>query len=221
MAKSELDKFKDLINKDVAMMNKLEDTKATVVKTLEKQLDDSDFVDCEVIEEDPTHEKIKNQIDAINNSSELSDTFNQLFDDMNKKYGLNIKFGTLNQSLLNVIDPRAKKAMELYLSETYGRFRVAFYTQVLTAIAQLSAQVFDPEYLTSSSISYPDKLETMERLFGFVNQVNEIYDQVNIDNADMKLDIMKEDKDEQFDMSNKDIKNIMADYVKKSRENNK
>lgn len=222
---NDLDKFKELINKDVAMMNNLDGTKIAILNTVSKKprySQDEDFVDCEVIEtEDPTSQRIKEQVETINGSAELSNTFNQLFDDMNKKYGLNIKFdaGSFNQSLLNIIDPKAKAAMELYLSESYGRFRVILYSQFLNAIAQLSSQVLDPAYLLSDSISYPDKLEIMERLFNFVNQLNEIYDQVNIDNADLKLGTMSEDSDsDQFDIDNSDVKAIMKEYVKKHRE---
>lgn len=130
------------------------------------------------------------------NQKKVSDMFGKLFNDLNQKYGLEIRFdfNSLSNSLEYIISPTNKRALELYLSEAYGRFRVVLYNQYLQAIAALSAQILDPDYLLSESMSYDAKLATMEKLFNFIQSMNQIYEQVNVSDTDMKLEKLSEDK---------------------------
>lgn len=126
---------------------------------------------------------------------QMVDMFEQLFGDLNKKFGLDIKidFNSWSKSLSYIIEPKNKKALELYLSEAYGRFRVVLYGQYLQAIALLSSQVLNPDYILSDSMTYDDKLKVMEQLYGFMQKMNEIYEQVNIPDTELKLEKISED----------------------------
>jgi small-conductance mechanosensitive channel len=58
-------------------------------------------------------------------SDQVSEMFSKLFNDLNQKYGLDVQldFNSFSKSLNYIIQPKNKKALELYLSEAYGRFR--------------------------------------------------------------------------------------------------
>lgn len=125
----------------------------------------------------------------------VSEMFGNLFTDLNQKYGLNVRFDldSFSNSLTYIIEPRNKRAMELYLSEAYGRFRVILYQQYLQAIALLSSQILNPSYILSDSMTYADKLEIMKQLYEFMNTMNDIYEKVNIPDTELKLEKLSDD----------------------------
>lgn len=157
-----------------------------------------------------THEVADHADDG--KKSEIAAAFNQLFTDLNQKYGLNVSldFDSFSNSLEYMISPKNKEALEYYLSEAYGRFRVVLYGQYLQAIATLSAQILDPDYLLSESMSYDQKLDTMQRLYEFMSTMNDIYKEVNIPNAEMKLEKMSDDERPDYSINDPEVRKVLS-----------
>jgi len=155
--------------------------------------------------------KVRGQKEAVKNM------FNQLFSDLNQKYGLNVHFDvdSLSNSVNYIIEPRNKKAMEYYLSEAYGRYRVILYQQYLQAIALLSNQILDPAYILSDSMTYDQKLDTLERLYQFMVSMNDIYKEVNIPDTEMKLEKISTDSQKTYDLNDPKIREYMDNIFNK------
>lgn len=157
------------------------------------------------------------QAERMNISKEKRDqvakVISQLFSDLDQKYGLNVilDFDQKTEKVSYLIDPVNKKAAEYYLSIAYGAYRIALYKKYLQAIALLSEQVLDPNYILSESMTYDQKLDTLERLYGFMNTMNEIYEKVNIPDTSMKLEKIKEDQQPQYKLNSPDIQKFMED----------
>lgn len=157
-------------------------------------------------------QKAKDKLQANEaQKAQVSKMFNQLFTDLNQKYGLNIQFdfNSFSNQLSYIIEPTNKRAMEYYLSEAYGRFRVVLYQQYLNAIAILSAQILDPAYLLSESMTYADKLETMQKLYEFMSTMNEIYEAVNIPDTEVKLEKLSEDQNTPYNLNDPNVRKFM------------
>lgn len=155
--------------------------------------------------------KVKGQKEAVKTM------FNQLFADLNQKYGLNVHFDvdSLSNSVNYIIEPKNKKAMEYYLSEAYGRYRVILYQQYLQAIALLSNQILDPAYILSDSMTYDQKLDTLERLYQFMVSMNDIYKEVNIPDTDMKLEKISTDNQKTYDLNDPKVRDYMDSIFNK------
>lgn len=166
----------------------------------------------------------KNALIRKENQQQVNKMFGKLFDDLNKKYGLDVRFDydSLSNSLEYIINPTNKRALELYLSEAYGRFRVVLYNQYLQAIAALSAQILDPNYILSDSMSYDAKLATLEKLFNFMQTMNEIYQQVSVPDTDMKLEKLSEDTNKigGININDPDVRGFLEQFTKEVKSNN-
>lgn len=151
----------------------------------------------------------------------LSKAFEQLFSDLNKKYGLNVNlsFDSFSNNLKYIINPVNKKVAEYYLSEAFGRIRVVLYNQFMGAISLIASQILDPKYLLSNSMTYDQKLDTMQRLFEFMQAMNEIYSQVNIPDTDLKLEKVSEDSRPTYDLNSSEVQDFMSSIFNNVKNN--
>jgi hypothetical protein len=154
---------------------------------------------------------------------EVAAVFNNLFSDLNSKYGLEVSmnFDSFTGNLSYMIEPNNKRAAEYYLSEAYGSFRVALYGQFLQAIALLASQILDPQYLLSESMTYEQKLDTMDRLYQFMATMNEIYKEVNIPDTEMKLEKMSSAQRPTYRLDDPNVRAFMEntfDQIKSSEQ---
>lgn len=155
---------------------------------------------------------------------QVANMFNNLFSELNQKYGLNVQFDfdSFSNSIQYIIQPQNKRAMEMYLSEAYGRFRVVLYQRYLQAIALLSSQILDPAYILSDSMTYADKLEIMKQLYEFMKTMNEIYEQVNIPDTELKLEKISEDNHSQsYDINDPRASEFLGNLFKNVSEQQK
>lgn len=143
--------------------------------------------------------------------------FGRLFTDLNSRYQLDVSidFNSFSNSLMNIIEPSKKRIMECYLSEAYGRIRVILYAQYLQAIVALSSQLLDPKYILSESMTYDQKLDVMQKLFEFMNTINEIYKDVNIEDTELKLEKISSDNKPQVKLDSPEIQDILDSVFKK------
>lgn len=143
---------------------------------------------------------------------QVAQMFNNLFQDLNTKYGLSVSFDfdSFSNSLNYIIEPKNKLAAEYYLSEAYGRFRTVLYGQYLQAIAMLSAQILDPAYLLSDSMTYDQKLDTMQKLYEFMRTSEEIYEKVKVPDTAVKLEKLSTDNRQSYSLDDPSVQEFMA-----------
>ena len=156
--------------------------------------------------------------DANNELKKMSDVFNSLFEGLNQKYGLNIHYDceSFADSLKSIIDPTNMKAMSLYLSEGYERFRLILYQQYLVTIAMISKQIFDPSYILSESLTFADKMIVIEKLMMFMKQMNEIYAEVKVEHTERILENMSDNKTNTYNLDDPKIKDILEAVAKRT-----
>lgn len=127
--------------------------------------------------------------DKIEKSKEVSAALNRVFTEYNQKYGLSLKFdfNSLSQSLLYITDKKNFRTLELFVSETFGRFRALIMVKVLQSIAIIADDILDPKKLLSNEVEYTDKFLVVEKLLTYVDMIEKLYDQVKIVGADTEL----------------------------------
>jgi hypothetical protein len=152
--------------------------------------------------------------------NKVAQAFNQLFEDLNQKYGLNVHFtfDDYNQTLSYMIEPTNARAMELYISDAYSKFRVMMYGQFLNSLALLSAQILDPAYLLSESMTYDQKLDTMERLFSFMNTMEEINEKIHISDVPLKLEKLTSDQRPTYKLDDPRVRQFMEDTFNETKQ---
>lgn len=152
--------------------------------------------------------------------NQVARAFNQLFEDLNQKYGLNVhlNFDDYNQTLSYMIEPVNARAMELYISDAYSKFRVIMYGQFLNSLALLSAQILDPAYLLSESMTYDQKLDTMERLFSFMATMEEINEKIHVQDVPLKLEKLTSDQRPTYKLDDPRVRQFMEDTFKETKQ---
>lgn len=236
------DYYRDLINKSE---NKSE---TYIDDTITQVHDDSQYADYKVInaepipskEDDPFADEESDSMKIFNHGSkkgfgdqvekllaapkhentDVVATFKQLFTDLNTTYGLDIKFdfNSFTKTLSYIISPTNMSAMEVYLSESYSRVRATLYMMYLNAIAQLSQQILDPRFLTSSSMSYQDKLILMRELFQYIDSLDNIYERIKVSDGDLKLKKLASEKSEVDNYNTPEVQEFMEALLKNVRE---
>lgn len=158
---------------------------------------------------------------AKRSNEDVTQMLSKLFDDLNKKYGLDVQldFNSFTHSLEFIIQPKNKRALELYLSEAYSRIRVLLYGQYLNAIVLLSSQILNPDYLLSESMSYEGKLAIVRELYSFMKDMNQIYKEVEIDNSELKIQKLAEEDSREDKLTDPDVLNFLENLTKSLREN--
>jgi len=128
------------------------------------------------------------------NKSDIAEKTNRAFEELvnkfNEKYKLDIKIDFTNFStmLLDIVDSKNKKVYELYLSEFASRFRVVAQIKFMQAIAILSEQILDPNWLLSTSTTFEAKFIMVEKLFSFMTSIEMFYSEVNIKSSELELE---------------------------------
>jgi hypothetical protein len=159
-------------------------------------------------------------IKSIRSNDDVTSMLSKLFDDLNRKYGLDVKldFNSFTHSLEFIIQPKNKRALELYLSEAYSRIRVLLYGQYLNAIVLLSSQILNPDYLLSESMSYEGKLAIVRELYSFMKDMNQIYKEVEIENSELKIQKLAEEDSSEDKLTDPDVLNFLESLTKSLRE---
>lgn len=217
--KADTSRYRDLINRDSGYVD-YEDV------TEDSKLDSSELLDKSTIKglppsifQDVTAKAKKLEADK-EKKSQMMTAFNNLFNDLNQKYGLNVKFDfdSFTSSLNFIIEPTNKRALELYISEAFSRYRVVLYSQYLQAIALLSSQILDPAYLLSESMTYADKLETLRSLYEFMQSIEEIYKEINVPDSGIKLEKIAESKQEHYSLNDPEVRKYMEQLFNKVKD---
>lgn len=150
--------------------------------------------------------------------AEVQKTFNSLYESLNEKYGLSLQMSaeSFTDMMRTITDPRAKQAMELYLSESYSRFRVLLHSKFLNAIAALAEQLLDPDYLLSEDIPYAEKLLLMRNLFDFMQKVQDLYAQVDVPDSAQKLEHLTDESTGDSSLNDPSTRALLAQLLGKA-----
>lgn len=142
--------------------------------------------DAEIIIHDAASLPVK---DKMARSKEISSALNRVFTEYNEKYGLSLRmdFQNISQSLLYITDQKSFRTLELFLSETFGRFRALIMVKVLQSIVILAEDILDPKRLLSNEVALEDKFIIVEKLLTYVDMIENLYSKVKILGADTEL----------------------------------
>jgi len=156
--------------------------------------------------------KLSEELATVETKQEVQKTFNSLYNDLNKKYGLqlNMDANSFSELMRGISDPKMKEAMNLYTSEAFSRFRALLYNRYMTSLAMLSEKILDPAYILSDNVPYEEKLSLMERLFKFMAAIEQIYSTVNIENSDIKLSHLSDNNNAAVDLNDAGTRELLA-----------
>jgi hypothetical protein len=151
------------------------------------------------------------------------ETFKGLFTDLNAKYGFDIQmdFTSFVENLNVIIDPRNKRVVELYMSETFDRFKVLINLKLIQAVTTLAEKILDPAELLSESTSYTDKFIMLEKLFNFMKQLTELAKEIKIQSADLELGKISSENTQLDDTTNPEVSEFLRTLAKNIKEDNK
>jgi hypothetical protein len=154
-------------------------------------------------------------------NQEKADSINtslcQIITDYNKKYGtsLDIDFSDISRTLVNVSDPRKTRVLELYLSNVFQSIRPVIYLQMLSKLALLVDYVLDPQRLTDGSLTYSDQFICIEKILGYINLIEGLKDEILIKGADLELQKIGEEEQEEMKSGMSDDDKEMVDEFMK------
>lgn len=147
--------------------------------------------------------------------AKTNESFREIISGFNTKYQLDVQinFDSFADSLKYIVDPKNKKVVELYLSETFTRFRTIIYMKMMQSIAILSEQILDPEFLMSNTVTMGDKFTIVEKLFQFMKTIEEIYANIKIASSDLELSRIN-DTEELDNNGNEAVDSFLKDLQK-------
>lgn len=130
-----------------------------------------------------------NEVDIAPKNTDAIATIVDLYNDLNSKYGFKLEFDitTLANNFKDIINPKRRKLFELYLSEAFGRSRLIFFQRGLVTIMDLMEQVSKPSVLRDPSMDLDYKLNMMQRLLSLMEQFEQMYANVKIDDTEVQL----------------------------------
>ena len=122
-------------------------------------------------------------------NSAAVDKVKELYQEYSQKYNLKVEFNisTLTENFKDIIDPNRKKVFEIYLSEAFDRTRLVIFQRSLVAISSLLSQVTDPLTLEDTSLPLEYKFGMISQLMNLMNNFNQMYEQIHINDSDTKL----------------------------------
>ena len=158
--------------------------------------------------------------DKEQKAQELNLALNDVFTRYNKEYGTNLQidFSSLSRTLVNVSDPKSRRTLELYLSEVFQSVRPVL---ILTMISKLSLAIdyiLDPERMFGGELQLTDIWVSVEKILQFVQQLEDMKDQILIERADLELKKLGDGES----LSGNELENneIVQDFMKLFKKDN-
>ena len=158
--------------------------------------------------------------DKEQKAQELNLALNDVFTRYNKEYGTNLQidFSSLSRTLVNVSDPKSRRTLELYLSEVFQSVRPVL---ILTMISKLSLAIdyiLDPERMFGGELQLTDIWVSVEKILQFVQQLEDMKDQILIERADLELKKLGDGES----LSGNELENneVVQDFMKLFKKDN-
>lgn len=158
--------------------------------------------------------------DKEQKAQELNLALNDVFTRYNKEYGTNLQidFSSLSRTLVSVSDPKSRRTLELYLSEVFQSVRPVL---ILTMISKLSLAIdyiLDPERMFGGELQLTDIWVSVEKILQFVQQLEDMKDQILIERADLELKKLGDGES----LSGNELENneVVQDFMKLFKKDN-
>ena len=158
--------------------------------------------------------------DKEQKAQELNLALNDVFTRYNKEYGTNLQidFSSLSRTLVNVSDQKSRRTLELYLSEVFQSVRPVL---ILTMISKLSLAIdyiLDPERMFGGELQLTDIWVSVEKILQFVQQLEDMKDQILIERADLELKKLGDGES----LSGNELENneVVQDFMKLFKKDN-
>ncbi len=146
---------------------------------------------------------------------ELTASLNNIFTTYNEKYGLDISvdFGNLSNTLLNVSDKKTREVLELYVSEVFKSLRPILLLHLIQRLTLSIDYILQPERMFDpNSFSAADLFLVVEKLMQYIQQLNDMMDEVTIDDSDLILKRIAEQKND-VNLDNEESKKVVNEFM--------
>lgn len=122
-------------------------------------------------------------------SKDTIDNVVSLYNEYNERYGFKVEFNVseLASNFKDIIDPDKMKVFEIYLSEAFARFRLVFFQRSIITISELLDQVSNPALLKDPALTIEYKYGMMSKLFELMGTATQLYEQIKVEDVDIKL----------------------------------
>ena len=139
----------------------------------------------------------KNEKDA--KALQINASINEIISRYNKEYGtdINLDLGNLSNAIVAVSDPNVRRTLELYVSEVFKSVKPILLLHLLNRLVLCLDYVLDPKrLLDSNSFSPADSFLIIEKLQGYVLNLQDIIDQTAIKDSDAVLKKMADERND-------------------------
>lgn len=123
-------------------------------------------------------------------SQQMSLALNNLFSQFNEKYGLevNVCFDDISKSIVALADPKSRRELELYVSNTFEGFKSLIYIKLMSSMSIVIDHMLDPSRLMSGDFSSADYFLIVEKLMSYIETLERLKSSIVIQGASVELD---------------------------------
>ena len=153
---------------------------------------------------------------------EMTASLNEIFSRYNKEYhtDLNIDFSSLSRTLVNVADPKSRHVLELYVSEVFKSLKPILILHLIQKLTIAIDYILEPQRLFSQEMSLQDVWICVDKIMSYVDQLNQMKDEIQIKGSDFELKKIAESNNEKL-LDDPESKQVVDDFMKLFRKDAK
>lgn len=153
---------------------------------------------------------------------EMTASLNEIFSRYNKEYhtDLNIDFSSLSRTLVNVADPKSRHVLELYVSEVFKSLKPILILHLIQKLTIAIDYILEPQRLFSQEMSLQDVWICVDKIMSYVDQLNQMKDEIQIKGSDLELKKIAESNNEKL-LDDPESKQVVDDFMKLFRKDAK
>lgn len=146
---------------------------------------------------------------------EMNMALNDVFSQYNKQYGtdLHIDFSSLSKTLVDVANPETRRTLELFTSEIFKSIKPILLLHLISKLSLAIEYVLQPERMfDQSQLSIPDLFLVIEKLEQYILNLNDILETSTIEDSDMILKKLSEEKNDS-NLNSDESKKAVEDFM--------
>ena len=146
---------------------------------------------------------------------EIAVAITDMLRDLNEQYDLDldgININNFTQTLANVIDPKKREILELYVSEISKSIKPVLYLHILQRLMLVMDNVLSPEVLFSNEFSAPDKVLLLEKIVAMAGELSDALEEMKVENSDAVLKKIAETKNDE-NLESPESKKIIEEFM--------
>lgn len=146
---------------------------------------------------------------------EIAVAITDMLTDLNEQYDLDldgININNFTQTLANVIDPKKREILELYVSEISKSIKPVLYLHILQRLMLVMDNVLSPEVLFSNEFSAPDKVLLLEKIVAMAGELSDALEEMKVENSDAVLKKIAETKNDE-NLESPESKKIIEEFM--------